>query len=122
MKKSFLIAGLLASIGATNGYAVQSGTLQVECICPAGCMCHHNTYPNGEQHFYCGCWPEQDPAPSPTFNIIHMVANQDNGAIQQSRIKSVKQKNSNRVSARSAEMPKVTKKIVYEEIVSDDEE
>ena len=120
MKKTFLIAGLIAGLTATNGYAVQSGTITVECKCPEGCKCRAYTRPNGEQLFRCECLDFREPEPTPTFDIIHtMVANQDTGVIQQSQInKPIKQK---KVSARVAEMPKVTKKIVYEEIISDDD-
>jgi len=38
MKKSFLMAGLIAGLTATNGYAVQSNSsIDIKLICPAGC-------------------------------------------------------------------------------------
>ena len=124
MKKSFLIVGLIAGLTATNSWAVQSGTLKVTCTCPEApgqwCTCIDRIV-NGEQNFYCDCTPNA-PAQTPNINIVDITTTGgDNSVIQQSQIKPVKQKKINGVSARAAEMPKVTKKIVYEEIISDDD-
>lgn len=40
MKKSFLIVGIMGAIVSTNGYAVQSGGIEVTLKCPDGCVLH----------------------------------------------------------------------------------
>ena len=61
MKKTFLIAGLIAVLTATNGYAVQSDGLEVTLKCPAGCVLQTSQYGenfgaycyNNTTHEYC---------------------------------------------------------------------
>ena len=126
MKKSFLIAGLLASIGATNGYA-QSEQFQVSCTCPKAdgqrCNCKRSDS-NGGRTYWCDCIPAV-PVQEPTLSFEYVANLNQGNVVQQSQIESIKpikQKRANKVSVRVAEMPNVTKKIVYEEVVSDDAE
>lgn len=126
MKKTFLIAGLIAGLTATNGYAVGQQTVVVIYTCPTGCELHTFTHQDGRTGAFCTCedGTRVDPtvtientAPSPSE--IQQVMSQS--VLNQAAIRNAQKQN--KVSVRSATvMPKMTKKIVYEEIVSDDAE
>lgn len=124
MKKTFLIAGLIAGLTATNGYAVgQQQTVVVTYTCPTGCELHTFVHQDGLTGAFCTCEDGtqvdptvtiEDTAPSPSE--IQQVMSQS--TLNQAAIKNAKKQN--KVSARVAETPKMVKKIVYEEIISDD--
>ena len=127
MKKSFLILGVFGAFLSTNGYAVQSQDMIVIFTCPIGCQLSLQTYNStGDQVARCYCDDGstidptikiEDTSPSPA--TIQQVMNQSE--INQAAIKNVKKQN--KVSARAAAIsPKMVKKIVYEEIISDDVE
>lgn len=123
MKKTFLIAGLIAGLTATNGYAVGSQTVFVTYICPDGCELHTFVDNSGLTLAECRCsdGTVTDPRISienlnPSPSEIQQVMSQS--TLNQAAIKNAKKRN--KVSARVAEMPKMVKKIVYEEIISDD--
>ena len=129
MKKSFLIAGLIAVIGVPDGYAIQSGALEITCTCTQGCTCMQVVMANGQAGFECDFCPDGvEPVPRPNIVVRDLQetsspnSNNNNVAQQTSLNKQNITKKQNKVSARIAEMPKVTKKIVYEEIISDDAE
>ena len=125
MKKTFLITGLIVGLTATNGYALQSQTVVVKVSCPENCTLvaerPGSFSPNTLGICDCPDGPveptvtitEQSPSPS----TIQQVMNQS--MLSQVAIKNAKKQN--KVLVRIAEMPKVTKKIVYEEIISDDD-
>ena len=129
MKKTFLIAGLIAGLTATNGYAVGSQTVVVTYGCPDGCeLLTSGTWTdgNGAGHLkvYCECpdgtTPDatvhiKDLAPTPA--TMQEVMSQS--TLNQAAIKNVKKTKT--TSARAVTVsPKVIKKVVYEEIISDD--
>ncbi|MFQ6727231.1 MAG: hypothetical protein ACLRFF_02635 [Alphaproteobacteria bacterium] len=123
MKKTFLIMGLIAGLTATNGYAVSSQTVIVTYTCPDGCELSTHILQNGTTVAGCKCSDgtvtdpnvsTEDLTPSPSE--IQRVMSQS--TLNQAAIKNAKKVN--KVSARAAEMPKMVKKIVYEEIISDD--
>ncbi len=123
MKKTFLIAGLIAGLTATNGYAVQSQIVVVTYTCPDGCELYTLVSEGGLTLAKCRCsgGTVTDPKVSiddltPSPSEIQQVMSQS--TLNQAAIKNAKKQN--KVSARVAEMPKITKKIVYEEIISDD--
>ena len=133
MKKSFLIFGALAAILSTNGFAVQSQTVVVTYTCPAGC----ELIPGGISQTgsgisetgsasatpICKC-PDGDQNPtitientSPSTSEIQQVMSQS--VLNQAAIKNAKKLNAVRAASVS---PKMVKKIVYEEVVSDETE
>ncbi len=123
MKKTFLIAGLIAGLTATNGYAVGSQTVVVNYSCPDGCELYTSIYEGGGTVARCKCSDGTVTEPrvsienlTPSPSEIQQVMSQS--TLNQAAIKNAKKQN--KVSARVAEMPKITKKIVYEEIISDD--
>lgn len=123
MKKTFLIAGLIAGLTATNGYAVGSQIVVVTYTCPDGCELYTFVGNDGWTRASCNCsdGTVTDPSISikdftPSPSEIQQVMSQS--TLNQAAIKNAKKQN--KVSARVAEMPKITKKIVYEEIISDD--
>lgn len=123
MKKTFLIAGLVAGLTATNGYAVGSQAVVVTYTCPDGCELFTIVDADGTTRAICTCsgGTVTDPKVSienftPSPSEIQQVMSQS--TLNQAAIKNAKKQN--KVSARVAEMPKITKKIVYEEIISDD--
>lgn len=123
MKKTFLIAGLIAGLTATNGYAVQSQYVVVTYTCPEGCELYTSIDKDGFTIANCQCsdGTVTDPRISikdltPSHSEIQQVMSQS--TLNQAAIKNAKKQN--KVSARVAEMPKMVKKIVYEEIISDD--
>ncbi len=124
MKKTFLIAGLIAGLTATNGYAVQSQTVVVTFVCPPGCELYTSMSTSGYTYARCDCGkfdtdPEvviQDTQPSPSE--IQNIMGQS--ALNQAAIKDAKKMKT--TSARVATIsPKVVKKVVYEEIVKDND-
>lgn len=126
MKKSFLIAGIVGAILSTNGHAVQAQGSTVDYSCPSGCTIVVNLDRNGNYSVACVNCPA---GTTDTKPVQKSVLSEDTVTIDQlsTPIKqqlnpiSSKKPKLNKVSARAAETPKVTKKIVYEEIVSDDD-
>ncbi len=124
MKKIFLIAGLIAGLTATSGYAVGQQAVVVTLTCPQGCELvmtqageefHDNTLGTTA---YCKC-PNGNQKPTVTTKSALSLS--DVQEVDQVAVKNTQKQN--KVSVRSATvMPKMTKKIVYEEIVSDDAE
>lgn len=123
MKKTFLIAGLIAGLTATNGYAVGSQAVHVTYTCPDGCQLITEAWYDGMIIARCKCsdGTVTDPRvsiknPAPSHSEIQQVMSQS--TLNQATIKNAKKVN--KVSVRAAETPKMVKKIVYEEIISDD--
>ncbi|MBQ3784986.1 MAG: hypothetical protein II843_01160 [Alphaproteobacteria bacterium] len=123
MKKSFLIAGLIAGLTATNGYAVGSQTVVVTYTCHDGCQLITEAWYDGMIVARCKCsdGTVTDPKVSienlnPSPSEIQQIMSQS--TLNQATIKNAKK--TKKVSARVAETPKMVKKIVYEEIISDD--
>ena len=124
MKKTFLIAGLIAGLTATNGYAVGSQTVVVTYTCPAGCELNQFIRSDGTISAWCTCEYGQaeprisikDLAPSPSK--IQEVMNQS--MLNQAAIKNAKKTKLTSVRA-VAIPPKMVKKVVYEEIISNDD-
>ena len=127
MKKSFLIVGALSAILSTNGYAVGSQDVVVEYYCPAGCELHFTNYSAGVTTAYC-VGPNGEECDDPTVGIevdnaispVTPVVNPT--ALKPNKTDKVNAKKSKKVSARAAEIPKMVKKIVYEQVVEEDEE
>ena len=124
MKKTFLIAGLIAGLTATNGYAVGSQTVVVEYDCPAGCELRTITRSNGTIIVRCDCEDGTEVEPTITIQDLAPSPSTIQEVMSQSTLNQAAMKNAkkvNKVSARAAETPKMVKKIVYEEIISDDD-
>ena len=120
MKKKFLIFGFIGCFFTINGYAVQSGSsVIVTYTCEPGCELRFSTGTNGSTHAYCetaGGRTCSDPVVN-VYNasmsdVIQQITNSEN-------LNKVKKRP---VSSRSAETPKMVKKIVYEQVVEEDEE
>ena len=126
MKKSFLIAGLIAGLTTTSGHAVQSQVVVVKVTCPENCTLVTERPDSSSPNTLGICDCPNGPV-EPTVTIIEQSPSPDTiqqviskSMLSQAAIKNAKK--TNKVSARSAEVgPKVIKKIVYEEIISDDE-
>ena len=134
MKKYFYIltmAGCLSLInGINNAGAVQSEDVVVSYTCPDGCevrFIHGSDGSDGTTYAWCFT-PEGGNCDDP-----RVIINVDNAispvtpvvnptALKPNKTDKVKAKKSKKVSARSAETPKMVKKIVYEQIVEEDEE
>ena len=124
MKKTFLIAGLIAGLTATNGYAVGSQTVVVEYHCPAGCELSTITRQDGTIFANCYCEDGTKVEPKITIEDLTPSPSEIQQIMSQSTLNQAAMKNAkkvNKVSARAAETPKMVKKIVYEEIISDDD-
>ena len=119
MKKIFLIFGIMGGLFINNANAVQSDTVVVQYVCPSGCELYFFRAANGNTTALCrktdgtSC---EDPQV-----VIRAVA--PNGNLQVSPVSKtnkVREKKKT-VSARSAETPKMVKKIVYEQVVEDED-
>lgn len=130
MKKIFLIFGMAGCLsllnGVNNANAVQSETVVVTYTCPAGCelsFSHHN---DGATFAWCYT-PGGEKCADPVVNIsveaispVTPVVNATD--LKPSKINNkVNSKKLNKTSARSAETPRMVKKIVYEQVVTDEE-
>ena len=131
MKKSFLMLGILGSVCAIDAFAARTASnlssqdVVVAYACPAGCYadvskaqagsagitsiaCYY--YENGA---FCG---------NPTITILETESN----SILQSEINKQLKKQEKAVkkseTTRAAVNPKVVKKVVYEQVVEEDEE
>ena len=135
MKKVFLIfsmAGCLSLInGTNNANAVQSEYTVVTFTCPAGCELHFTNYSDAAGSTTAFCMgPNGEDCDDPSVNIevrpdnaispVTPVVNPT--ALKPNKTDKVNAKKSKKVSARSAETPRMVKKIVYEQIVEEDEE
>lgn len=124
MKKTFLIAGLIAGLTATNGYAVGSQTVIVVYTCPDGCQLITDVSTDATTIASCECSDGTVTEPSVSINDLTPSPSEIQQVMSQSTLNQAAIKNAkkqNKVSVRSATvMPKMTKKIVYEEIISDD--
>lgn len=130
MKKVFLIfsmAGCLSLInGINNAGAVQSEDVVVTYTCPDGCelrFVHGGSVtmakcqtPEGKICDGPSVNMEADNAISPVTPVVNPTA------LKPNKTDKVNAKKSKKVSARSAETPRMVKKIVYEQIVEEDEE
>ena len=133
MKKYFYIltmAGCLSLInGINNAGAVQSEDVSVTYTCPDGCELSFMHSSNGISYAYC-LTPGGEACDDPSVNIevftvdaispVTPVVNPT--ALKPNKTDKVNAKKSKKVSARSAETPRMVKKIVYEQIVEEDEE
>lgn len=130
MKKYFYIltmAGCLSLInGINNANAVQSEDVIVTYTCPAGCELHFSHHNDGATFAWCFT-PGGEECADPVVNIsveaispVTPVVNPT--ALKPNKTDKVNAKKSKKVSARSAETPRMVKKIVYEQIVEEDEE
>ena len=131
MKKIFLIfgmAGYLSLInGVNNANAVQSENVVVTYTCPDGCELRFIHSSNGTTHAWCFT-PESENCDDPSVNIdvynaispVTPVVNPTD--LKPNKTDKVNAKKSKKVSARSTETPRMVKKIVYEQIVEEDEE
>ena len=125
MKKSFLIVGALGAILSTNGYAVQSQTVVVSYNCPNGCELVHAVTSDGVTYNWCQC--ADGTHVDPTINIVNEAPSpseiqqvMSQSVLNQAAIKNAKRNKD--ISARTATVsPKVVKKVVYEEIVEDED-
>ena len=133
MKKVFLIfsmAGCLSLInGTNNANAVQSEYTVVTFTCPEGCELVFAHGSGGFTDAYCegpngdrcddpivGIEVRPDTAISPVTPVVKPTD------LKPNKTDKVNAKKSKKVSARAAEMPKMVKKIVYEQVVEEDEE
>lgn len=133
MKKCFLIfsmAGCLSLInGTNNANAVQSEYTVVTFTCPAGCELRFTNYSDaaGATLAYC-VGPNGDRCDDPTVGIeVDNAISPVTPVVKPTDLKpnktdKVNAKKSKKVSARSAETPKMVKKIVYEQVVEEDED
>ena len=116
MKKVFLILGMVGGLSVNNANATQSQAL-VNYICPDGCELHFS-YTGSSVHASCAK-PSGEACADPEVVISSIAPNVNQ---PMSEINKVNAKKSKKVSARSAETPRMVKKIVYEQIVEEDEE
>ena len=133
MKKYFYIltmAGCLSLInGIKNANAIQSNDVIVTYTCPAGCELDFSHSSNGNTYAWC-LTPEGERCDDPIVNIAVITDNAispvtpvvNPTALKPNKTDKVNAKKSKKVSARSAQTPRMVKKIVYEQIVEEDEE
>lgn len=134
MKKYFYIltmAGCLSLInGINNANAVQSEDVVVTFTCPAGCELYFVHDSDGSTSASCYATESAERCNDPIVNIdvftddaispATPVVNPT--ALKPNKTDKVNAKKSKKVSARSAETPRMVKKIVYEQVVEEDEE
>jgi hypothetical protein len=116
MKKSFLIAGLIAGLTATNGYAVQSQGQSQEWyfFCPEGCTLVIATALNGDFEAHCMGADGNECNAKPDIELTRPTTTNFTSKTPKQKITT---------SARTAtNAPNMVKKIVYEEIITDDAE
>ena len=123
MKKSFLIAGLIAGLTATNGYAVAQQTVVVVYTCPDGCELVKNEGDSG----FLGvgvdsalCVRGEEICGNPTVSILETSTNpalqsEIAAQLQKQTKKSVGKKRQKVSSANRA-----AKKLIYKEVVFDE--
>lgn len=129
MKKYFYIltmAGCLSLInGINNAGAVQSEDVVVTYTCPAGCELHFRHSSDGQTYALCQT-PEGKGCADPSVNIDNAISPATPVVkptdLKPNKMDKVNAKKSKKVSARSVETPRMVKKIVYEQIVEEDEE
>ncbi len=135
MKKVFLILIMIVCFSLVNGInsanAVQSDTTVITYTCPEGCsIIYKGVGGNSWEVMSATCinlYGEScgDPVVNVvvTENAISPVTPVVNPtALKPNKTDKVNAKKSKKVSARSAETPRMVKKIVYEQIVEEDEE
>lgn len=132
MKKYFYIltmAGCLSLInGINNAGAVQSDYVIVTYTCPDGCELSFSHSSSGTSSASCNT-PEGEKCDDPSVDIAVFTDNAispvtpvvNPTALKPNKTDKVNAKKSKKVSARSAETPKMVKKIVYEQVVTDEE-
>ena len=124
MKKYFLIFGIMCGLFITNANAVQSDEVVVQFICPAWCELRFSHFSDGTT--YASCRDSNDErCDDPevvimTDQTILPVTHEINPTTNSDKTTKVKAKQK-AVSARSAETPKMVKKIVYEQVVEDED-
>ena len=124
MKKIFLVFGL---IGATSGYAVQDGGVSGHIKCPEGCtpaIVYNDAGTAGT--LYCAD-ANGKYCPDSGLDInqnVHSIkpAIKPMHVSQQSVNSKVQKKHSAEFSRSATSTPKMIKKIVYEQVVEEDEE
>ena len=123
------MAGCLSLInGTNNANAVQSEYTVVTFTCPAGCELLFSHGDGGFTAAYCmgqngdrcddpivGIEVVPDNAISPVTPVVNPTA------LKPNKMDKVNAKKSKKVSARSAETPRMVKKIVYEQVVTDED-
>lgn len=121
MKKVFLIAGLVACIGATNGYAAQSQVILVDYTCPDGCNLATISRSDGTTIAECRCKDGRTVDPEVTIQNAKPSSRQIQQVMSTSTLNQAVKEKKEKVPVRAATIePTMTKKIVYEEIVSED--
>ncbi len=115
MKKVFLILGMVGGLSANNANATQSQAI-VDYICPDGCELHFS-YNGSSVHASCAK-PSGEACADPEVVISSIAPNVNQPMSEINKVKAKKKT----VSARSAETPRMVKKIVYEQVVEEDEE
>ena len=131
MKKIFLIFGMAGCLSVVNGInnanAVQSDDVIVTYTCPAGCELRFGHNNDGKTFAWCeksdgtAC---ADPKVNISMEAISPVTPVVNATdLKPSKINNkVNSKKLNKTSARAAETPRMVKKVVYEQIIEEDEE
>lgn len=119
MKKYFLIFGIMGGLFINNANAVQSDVVVVQYVCPSGCELYFFSGASGTTTAWCS-HPDGTSCGDPQV-VIEAVS--PNGNLQVSPVNKSNKVSSKKkaVSSRSAETPKMVKKIVYEQIIEDEE-
>ncbi len=133
MKKYFYIltmAGCLSLInGINNANAVQSEDVVVTFTCPAGCELYFVHDSDGSTSAACYVTGSAERCNDPIVNIDVITDNAISPVtpvvkptdLKPNKMDKVNAKKSKKVSARSAETPRMVKKIVYEQVVTDED-
>lgn len=123
MKKVFLIFGMAGCLSLFSGInyanAVQSELVVVNVSCPEGCRLEYETVTlDGYGSTIARCLPIKEGAKcgDPAYSISSSAMSA--ATVEPNTIKS---KRLNKASVRVAQTPKMVKKIVYEQVVEDEE-
>jgi hypothetical protein len=123
MKKYFLILGIMGGLFVNNANAVQSDTVVINFTCPDGCMLSYTSM-TGVTAAQCitsiGGRPCGDPQIDIVENAVSPAIHGVNPTTDSNEINKVSAKKK-AVSSRATETPKMVKKIVYEQVVEDED-
>ena len=123
MKKYFLILGIMGGLFVNNASAVQSDTVVINFTCPDGCVLSYSSM-TGVTVAQCitsiGGRSCGDPQIDIVENAVSPATYGVNPTTDSNKTNKVSEKKKT-VSARSAETPKMVKKIVYEQVVEDED-
>ena len=121
MKKSFLIAGLMAGLIATNGFAVQQQMVTVVYTCPEGCDLIRESANGGsssvsEYH----CRRDHGYCSGPTVTILDTSANPALQSEITAQLQKQTKENVVKKRQKVSSINRAAKKLIYKEVVFDE--